>query len=181
MKKRDSSKSTSVENSPTGNPYLDARREWNERYGSYIAQAKNWRLLAVLSSLVSIIAVSGVVYIGAQSKLIPYVVQVDKLGQAVASQRADVAGKPDDRVIQAQLGSFIESSRSIYTDAAAQNKMIKTAYSMLRNKSAAYNKMNSYFQQNNPFKRAQSETVSIELQSVLPMTANTWRDRKSVV
>src|SRR3569833_2653312 len=23
------------------NPYLDARREWNERYGDYIAQARN--------------------------------------------------------------------------------------------------------------------------------------------
>lgn len=175
MKKRNSSKSSPVENSPTGNPYLDARREWNERYGSYIAQAKNWRLLAGLSSLVSIIAVSGVVYIGAQNKLVPYVVQVDKLGQAVAVQRADIAGRPDDRVVQAQLASFIESSRSVYTDAAAQNKMVKTLYSMLRNKSAAYNKMNSYFQQNNPFKRAASETVSVELKSVLPMSGNTWR------
>ena len=27
-------------------PYLDARREWNERYGSYISRAKNWRLMA---------------------------------------------------------------------------------------------------------------------------------------
>ena len=175
MKKQNSPKSTPVENSPNKNPYLDARREWNERYGSYINQAKNWRLTALISMLISLVAVGGVVYIGAQNKLVPYVVQVDKLGTAVATSRADVARRPDDRVIQAQLASFIEASRSIYTDAAAQNKQIKVVYSMLRPKGASYNKMNSYYQKNNPFQRAATETVSVELKSVLPMTANTWQ------
>jgi len=47
------------------NPYLDGRREWNERYGSYIKQASAWRLVAILTTIVSLFAVGGVVYIGA--------------------------------------------------------------------------------------------------------------------
>ena len=42
-----------LEHSPTASaaadndsPYLSARREWNERYGDYIAQARNWRRAA---------------------------------------------------------------------------------------------------------------------------------------
>ena len=57
MKKQNSPKSTPVENSPNKNPYLDARREWNERYGSYINQAKNWRLTSLISMLISLVAV----------------------------------------------------------------------------------------------------------------------------
>ena len=28
-------------------PYLSARREWNERYGDYIARARSWRWAAL--------------------------------------------------------------------------------------------------------------------------------------
>jgi type IV secretion system protein TrbF len=30
------------------NPYLAARREWDERYGDQITRAKNWRTMAGL-------------------------------------------------------------------------------------------------------------------------------------
>ena len=31
------------------NPYLAARREWDERYGDQITRARNWRTMAFLS------------------------------------------------------------------------------------------------------------------------------------
>ena len=70
------------------NPYVEARREWNERYGDYIYQAQHWRTMAIISGLIALIAVAGVAYIGAQSKVIPYVVEVDKHGAAAAITRA---------------------------------------------------------------------------------------------
>ena len=33
------------------NPYLAARREWDERYGDLITRASNWRTLAVICAL----------------------------------------------------------------------------------------------------------------------------------
>ena len=47
------SKTTAAQAIP--NPYLDARREWNERYGSYIAQARNWRFAAVVALLLALV------------------------------------------------------------------------------------------------------------------------------
>ena len=73
------------------NPYTEARREWNERYGDYIQQARHWRMMAIISGLAALVAVIGIAYIGAQGKIVPYVVQVDKLGEAAAVSRAGEA------------------------------------------------------------------------------------------
>ena len=40
----------------TDNPYLAARREWDERYGDLLTRARNWRTMAFLSCLVALIA-----------------------------------------------------------------------------------------------------------------------------
>ena len=72
--------------------YLEARREWNERYGDYIAREHAWKLGFFVMGLISIVCAGGMAYLSSQSKLVPYVVAVDKLGFAVAVQRADVAG-----------------------------------------------------------------------------------------
>src|SRR5215468_2741558 len=39
--------------SQLGNPYLAARKEWDERYGSLIKRAQNWRFAAMLALLVA--------------------------------------------------------------------------------------------------------------------------------
>ena len=49
-------------------PYLDARREWNERYGNYIQAAKTWRYVAFAAISIAIISVTGVVYFASQNK-----------------------------------------------------------------------------------------------------------------
>ena len=36
-------------------PYLRAKKEWDERIGSAIVQAKNWRLLALITSVLALL------------------------------------------------------------------------------------------------------------------------------
>ena len=43
-----------------------------------------WQILAILSLMITLAAVGGIIHIGSQSKFIPYVVQIDNLGEAVA-------------------------------------------------------------------------------------------------
>ncbi len=66
------------------NPYLSGRREWNERYGDYIARARSWRCAAFAALAVSLVLATGLVWQGVQRRVAPYVVEVDKLGVAVA-------------------------------------------------------------------------------------------------
>jgi type IV secretory pathway TrbF-like protein len=69
------------------NPYLAARREWNERNGDYIAQAHNSRVLAIVFAFTTVVSVSTSVYLATRSKFIPFVVKVDTLGLSALSSR----------------------------------------------------------------------------------------------
>ena len=157
------------------NPYLAARREWNERYGSYVAQANAWRVAATLALAIAVLAVGGVVWLGGQNQFVPYVVKVDKLGASIAVDRADQALRPDRAVIVAQLARWIVNVRSVYIDAAAQRVFVTDGYAMINSRGDAFGAMNEHMRVHDPFQRAKTETVTVEVQSVLPLAGDSWR------
>ncbi|MDR3535205.1 MAG: conjugal transfer protein TrbF [Acetobacteraceae bacterium] len=167
-----------ITGSPVGQgnqTYLDARAEWNERYGSYIAQARAWRYAALLSMCVAGVSVAGLAYVGAQTHLVPFVVEVNQLGDALAAKRADVAATPDTRLIRAQLARWIDDVRTVYMDVAAERTVITEAYGMVDRSSPAFEALNKHFRTQDPFNRAKDETVIVHVSSVLPISQNTWR------
>lgn len=157
------------------NPYISARREWNERYGDYVSQAKNWRIIAVLSGITAIVAVAGVVYIGAQSKFIPYVVAVDQHGSAVAAGIADRASAADPRVIRSLIGRFITDLRGVISDQQAEKAAIDRVYSMLPSGVASTTVISGWFKDQSPFSRAATETISVDVESILPISSKSWQ------
>jgi type IV secretion system protein VirB5 len=157
------------------NPYLAARREWTARYGSYVAQANAWRSAARAALAIAVLAVGGVVWLGGQNQLVPYVVKVDKLGASVAVDRADRALRPDRAVITAQLARWIVNVRSVYIDAAAQRVFVTDGYAMINSRGDAFAAMNEHMRAHDPFQRAKTETVTVEVQSVLPLAGDSWR------
>jgi type IV secretory pathway TrbF-like protein len=161
----------------TDNPYLNGRREWNERYGEYIVRERAWRSIALFSLAIAAIAAGGLVWVAGQTKVVPYVVEVNQLGDAVAVRAADHAARPDDRIIRAQLARWIEEVRSVYLDAAAEHNAIRDAYSMINQHGMAFGFLNDTMRnpENNPFERAATMSVSVDVQSVLPLSQDTWR------
>ena len=157
------------------NPYLAGRREWNERYGDYIARARIWRLVAILALCCAVLSSGGLVHVASQSQIVPYIVRVDKLGAAAVVDRADQPFKPDQPLIVASLARWIANVRSVYTDAGAQRTLINEGYAFLDAHSDAYSAMNEHMRARNPFDRAQTETVSVSVESVLPISQNSWR------
>jgi type IV secretion system protein VirB5 len=158
-----------------GSPYLLARKEWNERYGSYIAQARSWRNTAFVALLIAVIAVSGVIYLASQNKLIPYVVEVNGEGKTVQVYQSEKMQPLDERVLKAQLGQFVQDIRSVSADIAVQRRAVKRAYAHLSADMPAYTATNDWFRKNNPFERATEETVVTEIRQILPLSDNTWR------
>jgi type IV secretion system protein VirB5 len=128
--------------------------------------------------MIALAGVGGVIYIGSQSKFIPYVVQVNNLGEAVAVARADVAAIADQRVIHASVASFINDLRMVTPDVALQRRAIFRSYAMLAGKDAAIAKANEWLngsEESSPFKRAETQTVSVEIISVIPQSSETWQ------
>jgi type IV secretion system protein VirB5 len=167
-----------VPKSTTENPYLTARRSWNEHVGAVVSSRQTWQVIGILSLLIALASVGGIVYIGSQSKFVPYVVEVDKLGQAVAIAPAQAAAPADKRVVEASVASFIADARLVTPDVALQRKAIFRVYSMLAANDPAAMKMTEWFsaaEESKPFARAKQETVSIEITSALPQTPDTWQ------
>jgi len=154
-------------------PYLNARREWNERYGSYIARARSWRYAAFGALFVSAILAIGVIWLASQSKLVPYVVEVDKLGQAAAVRRADRASSVDQRIVKAQLANWIVDVRSVSTDPIAEKAALARAYSLVDSSGAAF--LNDYYREASPFDSGQQQTVACSIDEVLPISDRTYQ------
>jgi type IV secretory pathway TrbF-like protein len=152
-------------------PYLSARREWNERYGDYIARARSWRWAAFGAIAVALALAIGVVWQGAQSKVVPYVVEVDKLGDAVAVARADRATPADVRVIKAQLAAWIVDVRSVSSDPLAQKAALSQSYAMTAATATLF--LNDYYRQHSPF--SQNRTVAVSVDAVLPISNQTYQ------
>jgi type IV secretion system protein VirB5 len=152
-------------------PYLSARREWNERYGDYIARARSWRWAAFGAIAVSLALAIGVVWQGAQSKVVPYVVEVDKLGDAVAVARADRAAPVDVRVIKAQLAAWIVDVRSVSSDPLAQKAALSRSYATTAATATLF--LNDYYRQHSPF--SQNRTVAVSVDAVLPISNQTYQ------
>lgn len=180
------------QNSDSENPYLTARRTWNEHVNSIVSSRQTWQMIGILSLLIALAAVGGLIYIGSQSKFIPYVIEVDKLGQQLAAGPVTASYKTDPRILKATVSSFIEDARTVTPDAALQRKAVFSVYAHLAPNDPATAKMNEWLNgtaESSPFSRAAKEMVSIDITSVLPQTQDTWqvdwsetsRDRQGVL
>ncbi len=142
-------------------PYLAARDEWNERYRDLIVAARNWRLLAVTSSVVALVAVLGLIVIGAKPKVIPYIVAVDNLGKVVSQGTAVQASVADDRLKRAALWSWVQDWRMVSSDATVEKNAIERVYAEIGNGTPAAIRISDAYRDGSPLKLAQTETVSV--------------------
>jgi type IV secretion system protein VirB5 len=156
------------------NPYLVARREWDERYGDLINRARNWRTMALLSGLVALVATAGVVWLSARSRVVPFVVLMDNLGRPVASGMAEQASAADDRLKRAEILNWVEDLRLVTTDPVAQRKAIDRVYAHIASGSHAQTFISEFYRNDPPFKRAQTDTAAVEVRSVLPTSDRTY-------
>ena len=176
----------------TENPYLSARRSWNDQMQTLISSRQVWQIMGILSMLVALVSVAGIIHIGQQSKFIPYVIEVDKLGQTAAVSVADKAAPADPRVIAAALSACITKARLVTPDVVLQRNAVFDVYAMLPANAPATQKMTEFYngtEESSPFKRAANEMVSTEISSAMALTPETWqvdwlettRDRQGVL
>jgi len=159
------------------NPYLDERRAWNSHADRAYSAQHTWQLLGVAGLLIGLAGVGGMAYVGSKSKFVPYVIEVNKLGEAMSVGPAQVAGPADPRVVRASLASFIASARLVTPDVTLQREAIFRVYAMLHTKDAAAQQMNEWYngKGTTPFDRAAKVTVTTDINSVLPISGNSWQ------
>ncbi|MBU3595066.1 type IV secretion system protein [Polynucleobacter sp. 86C-FISCH] len=150
------------------NPYLNARREWDERYGDLLTRAHHWRVFALISAGITLAAVAGVIYMGSRSHIEPMVVTLDTLGSPIALAQPSTKSV-EQRVLVAQVANWLWSARTVLPDAAAQKTLINRTYAMASNQVAQF--LTTEYSANPPFG---GKTVNVHITSVLPISKDTF-------
>ena len=154
-------------------PYQKAAQVWDERIGSARIQASNWRLMAFGSLVLSAGLASALVWQSIRGTVTPWVVQVDRLGEAQAVAPADGSYQPTDPQIAFHLARFIEDVRGLPTDAIVLRQDWLRAYDFTTDRGAVA--LNDYARTNDPFAKLGNTQVAIEISSVIRASPGSFR------
>ena len=145
--------------------YQKAAQVWDERIGSARVQAKSWRLMAFGCLTLAFGLAGGLVWQSEQSRVTPYVVEVDKLGGVQAVGPAIRPYQPTDAEIAYHLARFITDVRSLPIDPIVVRRDWLEAYDYATARAA--NVLNDYARQNDPFKSVGEKSVTADVTSVV--------------
>ncbi|KFI25440.1 conjugal transfer protein TrbF [Paenirhodobacter enshiensis] len=154
-------------------PYQKAAQVWDERIGSARVQARNWRYMAFGCLILSAGFASALVWQSARGTVVPWVVQVDALGQAQTVAPATADYRPTDPQIAFHLGRFIEQVRAIPADAIIVRQNWLRAYEFTTDRGAAA--LNEHARTNDPFTRVGRQQVAVEVSSVIRASPDSFR------
>ncbi|AGH51466.1 MULTISPECIES: conjugal transfer protein TrbF [Sphingomonadales] len=154
-------------------PYQRAAQVWDERIGSARVQARNWRLAAFGCLALSAGLAGGLVWQGARGTITPWIVEVDKLGQAQTVAPANAAYRPSDPQIAFHLARFIEQVRSIPADPVIVRENWLRAYDFTTDRGAMA--LNDYARSNDPFANIGRVQIATEISSVIRASPDSFR------
>jgi len=146
-------------------PYQRAGQLWDERIGSARVQARNWRLMAFGGLLLATGLSSALVWQSMQSRVVPYVVAVDRLGQPQAIAPASAEYHPTDAQIAWFLSRFVTDIRARSLDPVLMRENWLQAYDFASKRAAIF--LGDYARTANPFADVGDKTVSVQVTSVV--------------
>lgn len=154
-------------------PYQKAAQVWDERIGSARVQARNWRFMAFGSLILTAGFAAALVWQSARGTIVPWVVQVDRLGQAQAVAPAIADYRPADPQIAWHLARFIEQVRSIPADPIIVRQNWLRAYEFTTDRGALA--LNDYARSNDPFTKVGRQQIAIDVSSVIRASPDSFR------
>jgi len=154
-------------------PYQKAGQIWDERIGSARVQAKNWRLMAFGSLILSCGLAGGLVWQSTHGTVVPWVVQVDKLGQAQAVAAATADYTPSDPQIAWYLAQFIQDVRGVSADPIVVRQNWLQAYDFTT--PAGATALNEYARADDPFAKLGKQQIAIDVSSVIRASPDSFR------
>ena len=146
-------------------PYQRAWQAWDDRIGSARVQARNWRLMAFGGLFLTTAMSAALVWQSLQSKVVPYVVAVDRLGEARAVSAAERDYQPTDAQVAWHLARFIEKVRSVSLDPVLMRRDWLSAYDFVTRRGAQF--LGDYARVANPFGSVGEKTISVQVTSVV--------------
>ena len=153
--------------------HRDPRMAWLSERRLSGRRIRNLQITSMVL-FVACLALTGLVaWTATRSRVVPYIVEVDRLGQAVAFAPAERLERIDDRFVTYQLSVWIHHLRTVTSDTAIQRRYLEHAYALTRDDAAVF--VERYFDEANPFERARREQIEPRIQSILPVGEDLWQ------
>jgi type IV secretion system protein TrbF len=154
-------------------PYQRAGQLWDERIGSARVQARNWRLMALGGMALTTGLSAALVWQSMQSRVVPYVVEVDRLGEARSIAPVASDYRATDPQIAWHLGRFITAIRSRSLDAVLMRDNWLSAYDFATERGSLF--LGEYARATKPFSEVGRNTVSVQVTSVVRASDNSFQ------
>ena len=154
-------------------PYQKAAQVWDDRIGSARVQARNWRLMAFGCLALSTGLAGGLLWQSARGSVTPWIVQVDRLGQAQAIAPAAYDYQPPDPQIAFHLARFIEDVRGLPSDPIVLRQDWLRAYDFVTDRGALA--LDDFARNADPFAKIGKMQVTIEISSVIRASPESFR------
>jgi type IV secretory pathway TrbF-like protein len=165
-------------------PYAGAWRPWDERYADLVISKRNWQMASAAFALLSLILAVGMVWQSARSRYIPFLVQVDSQGYGLTIPRPLVPNSDPtliNRMERYEVASFIRDVRTVSDDPGAEQYMLNAMLAHAQGAADRY--LDQYFHADgaahNPFKLAEHQTVTVQIDSILELSAHSFQVRWS--
>lgn len=161
---------------------LAARGEFANAFGDLARGKRNWQLAAFWSLGLLTACITAYIRMASSARVVPYIVEVDKLGQVMSAKEADMMRAPEPRLIASQLAGFVRSVRTVLPASLprVQADMMRRAYTFVDQGSPAAVMLNTYFADpsHDPRVLGQALTRQVEITSTLPVPSSpTWKVR----
>jgi type IV secretion system protein VirB5 len=146
-------------------PYQRARQVWDERIGSARVQAASWRIAFFAVALLAALLGAAVVLLVQQSRVVPYIVEINPKGGVVGVAPAERPYEPNEAQLRYFLANFVELIGTIPIDPVVAKKNWLTAYGYVTENGARL--LNTYATNADPFGRVGKQRVEILVRNAL--------------
>jgi type IV secretion system protein VirB5 len=154
-------------------PYQRAGQAWDDRIGSARVQARSWRYMAFGASALLALSVTDNLRLRFGTHIVPYVVEVDKVGAARSVAPALGNYRPTDPQIAWHLARFIENVRSRPADPIVLRQNLESAYAFTSEQGGAV--LNDYARAADPFAHLADTQVAVDVRNVVRASADSFR------
>lgn len=154
-------------------PYQRASQVWDERIGSARVQARSWRYAFFGALGLSGALTAALIWQNARGTIVPWVVEVDRLGEARSVAPAEAGFNPSDPQIAFHLARFIEHVRALPDDPVVVRTNWLRAYDFVSDRGALA--LNDHARSNDPFAMVGREQVAVDVTSVIRASPQSFR------
>lgn len=161
------------ESGTTDTPYARAKQEWDNRLGAVKAQSRNWRLIAFVCALVSLLLIVALILVVELRQDRVYVAEVNHGGRVVNIAPLEKQYHPTQAQKEYFVSHFVKLMRQLPLDPVVAKNNWLQAYQFLTQRSVKT--FNQMMKKQNPAQQLGKKTRSISITDVNAMSHNTFQ------